>query len=219
MNGAGSRSARRVRLLLIIGMLTVLALGSFWVREVMRRGINDGFPETARQDPDYYIEKFMFIKMSRIGNVRYDIAGVRLTHYPLNDSYEIQQPILHGRSNPQSPMTMRAEKAIVDEGNSKIHMMSKVQVDRPESAGAERFHLNSEYLLILPDDDVMQTDQAVDMTLGQSRMTGVGMSINNATREFRLLNQAHASFVATSQVESKLESKAGPQGGRETTLR
>jgi lipopolysaccharide export system protein LptC len=203
MKGAGARSARRFRLLLIIGLMTVLALGSFWVREVMRRGINDSLPGATREDPDYFVEKFMFVKMSLAGNARYDISGGRLTHLPRSDSYEIIQPVLHNHGNPQSPMTMRAEKAIVDDGNSKVHMRDKVQVDRPQSAEVERFHMESDYLLILPDDDLMQTDRPVEITLGRSRITGVGMSLDNAKREFRMLNQTHGIYVATSQTEQR----------------
>jgi lipopolysaccharide export system protein LptC len=184
---------------LVVTLLSVLALGSFWVLEVMRRSINDALPAIAKEEPDYYVEKFVYVKMSSLGHARYNIAGTRLTHFPKNDSYEIQQPILDSRSNPQSPMTLSAERAIVDHGASNIHMIKNVRLDRPASAKAERFQLNSDYLLILPDDDVMQTDKAVEMTLGRSSLTGIGMSINNATREFQVLKQAHVTYQAASQ--------------------
>ncbi|CAN5251110.1 LPS export ABC transporter periplasmic protein LptC [soil metagenome] len=209
MNGARARAALRVRLILIIGTLIALALGSFWVQEVMRRGINDSLPDKARVEPDYYVEQFRFVKMSIAGAPRYDIAGTRLLHFPQSDTYEIQKPVLHSRSNPESPMTMRAEKAIVDDSHGKIHMHDKVQLDRPQTPEAERFQMNSEYLLILPDDDLLQTDRPVEISLGLSTMNGVGMSVNNATREFRLLNQAHANYVSV-QAEPALAPAASP---------
>jgi lipopolysaccharide export system protein LptC len=217
MNGSHARAETRVRMLLIVGLLTALALGSFWAREIMRRGINESLPEKARDEPDYFVEKFVFVKMSPTGNVRYDISGTRLTHLPRSDSYEIEKPVLRSRSNPQSPLTMRAEKATVDDGNSRVLMQGGVQVERPKSAEAEHFLLNTERLLILPDDDRMQTDLAVDLALGQSNMTGIGMSLDNSIREFRLLKQSHVSYVMVSGTEPP--SRTPSQAQRQTTVR
>ncbi len=198
MNRGRSRSGR-LRLVVIITLFSILALGSFWIYEIMRRSMGDSQPSQPRAEPDYYVEKFMFVRMSKTGLTRYDITGAKLTHYPMNDSYEIQQPILNSYSNPQSPMKMHAERALIDHTNNKIHMVQDVQLDRPASAAAQHFHLDTEYLLMLPDDDVMQTDKEVTLTLGPSRLSGAGMLINNATREFHLLHEVRGIFPAAAQ--------------------
>ena len=194
-----AKSESRLRMLLVIALLSALALGSFWVLEVMRRSVIETLPAVVREEPDYYVEKFLFVKMSAAGLARYNIAGARLTHFPRNDSYEIHQPILNSRNNPQSPLILSAERALVDHGATNIHMLDNVQLERPASATAERFQLSSQYLLILPDDDVIRTDKAVEMTLGQSSLTATGMSINNSTREFQLLKQAHVTYQPAPQ--------------------
>ena len=183
---------------MIIGLFATLALGSFWVREIMRRGAAEMPPATARAEPDYYVEKFVFARMSKTGQPRYNITGDRMKHYPQNDSYEIHLPIVNTHSNPQSTITMRAERAVIDHAQTKIHLYRDVQIDRPATANAERFHLNTEYLMVVPDDDLMQTDKEVQLTLGQTRLAGVGMLINNATREFHLSHQVHGIYPPAS---------------------
>lgn len=186
--------SNRVRLGVILALLAALALGSFWMLEVLRRNSNEIFSETPKDEPDYIIEKFNFVRMSKTGHARYNISGAKLVHYPENDSFEIQQPVMNNLDKDQSPMTMRAERAIVDHAGDKIHMYRNVQMDRPAVGTSDHFRLVSDYLLILPNVDVMQTDKPVDITYGSIRLSGTGMFANNATREFRLSSNVRGTY-------------------------
>lgn len=187
-------AANRFRLLAMIALVTALALASFWVREVMRRGMDDSLQALPRSEPDYYVEKFNFIKISKTGQAQYSIAGVRLTHNPADDSYEIQKPVVNSLSKERPPMTMHAERAIVDGDSSKVHMYKNVHIDRQPSGDSEHLHIASEYLLLLPDDDVMSTPKPVHILLGSSILTGTGMLANNATRQLDISSNAHVTY-------------------------
>ena len=193
---SNGRPADRLRLGVIIALLAAFALGSFWVLEVLRRNSDDVMVGKPSNEPDYTVEKFNFVRMSTKGQARYDISGVKLTHYPLSDTFEIQHPFLNNLGQDKSSFTVRSERAIVDNINSKIHMYHNVQMNRPASDQHDHFHLQSEYLLTLPDDDIVRTDKLVDIKLGQSTLRGTGMFVNNATRELRLFNNVHVAFPA-----------------------
>jgi lipopolysaccharide export system protein LptC len=49
-------------------------------------------------------------------------------------------------------------------------------------------------MLVLPDDDVVQTNKPVEIALGTSVLTGTGMYVNNATREFKLMHKVRGVF-------------------------
>jgi lipopolysaccharide export system protein LptC len=192
-----ARAARRFRLAMVMALMISLALGSFWMLEVVRRESGDFIPNVARTEPDFYVEKFSYVKMSKNGEARYHISGDRLTHNPQDDSYDIQQPVINNKNNSnESPMTVRAERARVDSDNSKVHLFDNVQLDRPASPKSDHLHVKSEYMLVLPDEDVVQTDKRVDIILGQSKLTGTGMFADNATREFRLSSNVHGTYQA-----------------------
>jgi lipopolysaccharide export system protein LptC len=188
------RASDRFRLLVLIALATALALGSFWLFDVMRRSIDDTLPAVVRSEPDYTVEKFSLVRLSKTGQARYNIAGTKLTHYPQTDSYEIELPLLKNFGAERPPLMLRAKRAVADPGNNKIQLYDDVQMERPASPVSQHFHLTSDYLLVLPDDDVMQTDKAVDITLGTTHLTGVGMFANEATREFRLAGQVRGQF-------------------------
>jgi lipopolysaccharide export system protein LptC len=192
-----ARAVRRFRLVMVMALMIALALGSFWILEVMRRSSSDYVPNVARSEPDFYVEKFSYVKMSRTGAARYHISGARLTHNPLDDSYDIELPVINNKSGSNgSPTTVRAERARVDSDNSKVHLYDNVQLERPASPNSERLQVKSEYMLVLPDDDVVQTDKPVEINLGQSKLNGTGMFANNATRELRLSSNVHGTYQA-----------------------
>jgi lipopolysaccharide export system protein LptC len=192
-----ARTVRRFRLVMIMALMITLALGSFWILEVMRRSSSDYVPNLARSEPDFYVEKFSYVKMSRTGAARYHISGERLTHNPLDDSYDIQLPVLNNQSDSNGPpMTVRADRGRVDSDNSKVHLYDNVQMDRPASPNSESLQVKSEYMLVLPDEDVVQSDKPVQITLGQSKLNGTGMFANNATRELRLSSNVHGTYQA-----------------------
>lgn len=186
----------RLRLFLILLVLAVGAFGSFWWLEVLHRGREEAGAELHKGEADYTVEKFNLVRMSKDGRARYSISGAKLTHFPDNDSFEIDRPVLYQVGADRVPMTMRSDTAIVEHATNRIHMQHHVQVERPETQDRARFHLASDYLLLLPDDDIARTDKRVDITYGQSHLSGIGMVANNATREFHLLHQAHGTFVS-----------------------
>jgi lipopolysaccharide export system protein LptC len=194
-----ARSTMRFRLMAILTPTIALALGSFWLLEVMRRTAGDFLPSPQRSEPDFYVEKFNYVKISKTGSAQYHISGTRLTHNPEDDSYDITLPVINNLGNVQAPMTIRSERAQVNSDNSQVHLYDNVHMDRPASPTNEPMHAKTEYLLVLPDDDVMRTDKPVELTLGRSKLTGTGMMANNATRELRLTSNVHGTYQASAR--------------------
>jgi lipopolysaccharide export system protein LptC len=186
----------RMRFLLIVVPLVMLALGSFWLYEVMRRAATDTPPDPNRSGPDFFVENFSFIKMSTSGTAQYHVAGTKLTHNPQDDSYDVALPVVSNFGNPQTPMTMRAERGRISNDNSQVDLYDNVRVDRPASPTTQAMRVRSDYLRVLPDDDVVKTDRPVEIIVGQSKLTGTGMWANNATRELNLTSNVHGTYQA-----------------------
>lgn len=180
------RTAHRWRLTATMLLLTFLAFGTFWLVEELNRSGEQIQADLRLNEPDYIIERFSFVRMTDKGQPSYIISGDKLTHRPIDDSSEIDQPIVRSLAGDQPPMNMRAERARVDEGNSRVKLMDKVLIERLPSGRNERMQLRTEALTIFPDEDRMETDQPVQMNLGGATARGSGMQANNATRQVHL---------------------------------
>ena len=65
-----ARSINRFRLAVIIVLTAAIALASVWIVEVMRRTAEDDQANRPAGEPDFYVEKFNFVKTSPTGQVR-----------------------------------------------------------------------------------------------------------------------------------------------------
>lgn len=191
------RRSHPLRLVLILAPLIALALGSFWLFEVVRRASEDAFPAPQRKEPDFYVENFDFVKVVKAsGKVQYHIAGEKLVHHPVDDSYSVVAPVVSKLDEGQPPLKVRSERAVINSDYSEVHMYDNVHINRPKSPQNEAMQLITDYLLVLPDEDAMKTPNPVEITYGASKLTGTGMYTNNATREFHLMNNVHGTYQA-----------------------
>lgn len=188
------QSSSRFRLVAVLAPLIAIALASFWVLEVMRRGGGESSAPVARSEPDFYVEKFNYVKMSAKGEAQYHVSGSRLTHNPTDDSYDVADPVVRSVRSAGEPMTITAQRAWVNSDSSEIHLFNDVHIDRPPTPERKGLQLHSQHLIVLPDDDVMRTDKPVRIIQGTSTLTGTGMFANNATRMFELHDDVHGTY-------------------------
>ena len=188
------KDRRRFGPLPLLLLAVVLALGSFWLLEIMRKSGKDSGPAAARTAPDYYVENFNFVRLSPTGEAQYNISGKRMVHSPADDTHTVEMPVLNSLSRERPPMTARADRALIEPDGSRVHMHDQVRIDRPKTPTSTLFHMESDYLLVLPNEDIMRTDKPVRMTLGESQLNGTGMVANNATGQVQLASRVQATL-------------------------
>ncbi|TWI60808.1 lipopolysaccharide export system protein LptC [Pseudoduganella lurida] len=180
------RVAHRYRL--SIGMVLALfaALGSFWLVELLNRSGDEMQAGIKIDEPDYIVEGFSFVRMTKTGQPSYIISGDRLTHHPADDSSDIDKPVVRSLGAERAPMDIHAEKARVDQDNTRVTLTEKVRIHRAAQAGSQEMRLNSEALTVFPDEDRIETDQPVQVQVGDATATGTGLRANNATGQINL---------------------------------
>ncbi|KAF1047116.1 MAG: Lipopolysaccharide export system protein LptC [Herbaspirillum frisingense] len=196
-NRSGERAAERIRLGVIVVVLIALALGTFWVLQALRASGDQQVSDRPRTKPDYYLENFSYVKLGPTGLPRYDVSGTKMVHFPADDSFEITKPVVHSLDKAKPPMELYSDTARVTDDQTKIHMYGNANAIRGAANGRDPMHLVSEYLLLLPDDEIVKTDKPVAMTMGTTRLNGVGMLANNATQVVQLFGNVRGHYEPT----------------------
>ena len=194
---SGERAAERIRLVVIVVLLIGAALGSFWVLQALRASGDQHAAQRPRGKPDYYLENFSYVKLGPTGLPRYDVSGTKMLHFPLDDSFEITKPVVHSLDKAKPPMELYSDTARVTDDQTQIHMYGNANAIRGATNGRAPMHLVSEYLLLLPDDEIVKTDKPVAMTMGTTRLNGVGMLANNATQVVQLFGNVRGYYEPT----------------------
>lgn len=201
-------TADRIRVWLGVALLGLVMLGSFWIYEVMRRQSEDEAANAKnRSEPDYYVENFNFVRLSQSKQTNYRVTGEKLIHYPREDEFEIVQPRIVGIDQEKTPMTIRAERAIVkqkvqEKSQSKpedqIHMQGNVLVERSKSDQGGHLTMATNSLILFPDSERMRTSDQITMTTARANITANGMEADNSTQKIRLLNKVQISIAPPS---------------------
>lgn len=190
---------RRYPALLLLIVITTIAAISFWALEMTRRSGSDTKDQAQRTQPDYYVENFDYIKIGADGNANIRIRGAKLIHHPKDDSSTVLKPLVVSYSDLHPPMTLRSDRLIVNSDRSQLHFHDNVKMEKPEIRGNETLIVESDYLLAMPNRDLVTTTQKATLTLGHSTLSGVGMIADNARQILSFQSQVQGSFTSTSK--------------------
>jgi len=179
------RTAHRWRLLALMLTAVFCAFGSFWLVQVMQ-GDDRGPGGGASDAPDYIVENFSWVRMSETGQPRYVISGERLTHRPADNTSLVDKPVVQSLSAEHPPMTMTAERALVNQNQNQIDLTGSVDIQRPGNARTQPLRIRTDALTVLTDEEIAKTRLPVHMTLGGATSDAVGMVANNATQQIEL---------------------------------
>lgn len=180
------RTAHRWQLTLIMMIGIFVALGSFWLVQVVNQSGDEEQADRFRNEPDYIIDRFSMVRMNKTGQPAYIVSGDKLTHHPTDDSSDVLKPLVHSLSSERAPVNIIADTAHIDLGNTRVKLNGNVNVVRPATAQAQGMHMTTTTLTVFPDEERMETEAPVDLHLGGSTAKGSGMHFNNATRQVQL---------------------------------
>ena len=195
MSDSTSEIRRRLPALLLLITGTMLAAGSFWLLEVTRRNDTSDAQQQKRTEPDYFAEDFRYTKVAPNGQAEYVVEGKKLVHTPADDISHVDQPVVYSYAKDKPPMTLRSDTARINGDHSEVHLHGKVHLDRPQARGNETMTVDSDYMLVLTNKDIVKTDKPVHITLGKSTLDGVGMVADNRQQQVSLLSRVNGTYI------------------------
>jgi lipopolysaccharide export system protein LptC len=183
------RTAHIWPLLMTILVGAFVAFGSYWLVHLME-GEAEIDVDRFKNEPDYIVEKFSFVRMTPEGKPRYLFSGAKLTHRPADDVSDVDAPRLQSLNPQAPPTTVVAKRARIYQAQNKVDLAGQVVVDRPDAPGQKPLHMQTEALTVYPDDERMETALPVKALVGTTTVTGTGMQADNATSQLHIASRA-----------------------------
>lgn len=187
-------------------MLAMLAALTFWLdRATRNEGGDDG---KNRHDPDFVVQDYTFRKLDAQGKLRFVQEGRKMTHYPDDDTTEIEQLLLTSYASVR-PVHVRAQTAVVTKDGQSVTLKDNVYGWSEAGGGSPETNFTTSRLVAYPDQDIAQTDAPVTIVQGRSRITGVGMDVDNKQNMLTLRSQVRGSIAPR---------KGGPNGAGDAVV-
>lgn len=177
-----------------VALLAILAAITLWIDRRVQAPPppRDG---STRHDPDFVIDNFSAQRMNPDGSVRYAIKGRQMQHFPDDKSTKVQTPRFVHFDPKTAPVHVQAQEAFISADGEAVDFVGAVNIVRDPYDGKPAMSLDTEFLHLLPDQDLATTDKPLTMIQGENRVTGVGMRFDNRARVLEILSHVKVTYA------------------------
>jgi len=176
-------------------LLTLLAALTFWLDRVVQPSAG-AQTDTVKHDPDYIVDGLNALRMDSRGRVKHTLLARKMTHYPDDDLTLLLEPKLVTYSEGQPPVTITSRHARVSGNGENVYFEEQVRVVRAPDAKQSELILDTNYLHVIPDDNIAKTDQAVTIRNDGALVTASGLELNSETRVLNLQGRVRSTFAS-----------------------
>lgn len=159
--------------IVIAAVLLALAGGSLWLAQDTK--IKEPEYRAVEHTPDYYLEGVDAIQMNPDGSPSQRLLADRMTHYPDDDSTEVNIPNLTIYDKTKPPWRIRSKTGWLSGDGEVLLLQGEVKIDRSAARGVRPIHITTRDLRVQPRDNYLETDAPVESRSEKNRINAIGM--------------------------------------------
>jgi lipopolysaccharide export system protein LptC len=177
----------------LLPLLALLAL-AYWLNQQAQ-------PEAPRKvslgghDPDAIMENFSATKMNDLGLPGFVMSAKKMMHYPDDDSTILEDPHISMLSADHPALHATAKRGKISSKGDEIFLYDDVKVSREASARQDLLTLQTDYLHIVPDKSLTDTNLAVTVADAHSTVQAIGLQMDSQKRILKLLSRVRSEYV------------------------
>jgi lipopolysaccharide export system protein LptC len=166
-------------------LLAFIAALTFWIDQVVQPPVRSG-SSTLKHDPDYIVDGLTAVRMDKDGRIKHTLNAQKMTHFPDDDMTMLVQPKFVTYGEGRAPVTVTSREAHMSGNGDNVYFERDVRVVRAPAGGQSEMVLETEYLHVIPDDNVAKTDRAVTIRNATAVVSASGLELNSETRVLKL---------------------------------
>lgn len=168
--------------------LLLLLAATYWLN-LQVQSPDSAAGNSLRHDPDYMVDNFTATTLDAQGKIRFVMSAKKMLHYPDDDTTHLEAPRLASLSSEKPPLRMSALNGEISHKGDEIFLRNEVVIVRPAHLNRSELTFTSNYLHVLPNSGMVNTDQPVTMVDASTRLNAVGMELDNNAHTIKFLSQ------------------------------
>jgi lipopolysaccharide export system protein LptC len=147
---------------------------------------------SARHDPDIYVDGFRSMTLDAQGRPIQMISGKRALHFGDDQTTEFTEPVLAQTEPGRPAFRVTAARGKLTGDRKEVFFMGNVRAVRdagptaPGQSPAGPVTVTTEYLHVIPDTEVANTDKAVTIEEPRGIIQSVGLDLDNKAKTLKL---------------------------------
>jgi lipopolysaccharide export system protein LptC len=168
-----------------------LVLLTFWLDQVTRP-LEPANGDDLYLNPDYIVEDLSGIRMEHERTAQRKFSAKKLFHY-LNEEVTQMEQVSFINTEPNKPLIrMYADRAEVKSKGKHIYLTGNVTAVRGADDEKGKITLVTNFLHLIPDDNLVKTDQSVTISRFNTTINAIGLELNNHDGMIQLLSKVRA---------------------------
>ncbi len=182
-----SRVWERTAIYIPVLLMGLLALGTYWLVRNTPASLVAESRKTVSGEPDYYMRKFGIKTFDEAGQLKSDVTGTEVRHYPDTDTLEIDQALIRSYTLDGRLTTSTGDRALSNGDGSEVQLIGNARVVREASrdaAGQEvpRLEFRGEFLHVYVNEERVKSHLPVVINRGSDEFEGDTFAYNNLDR-------------------------------------
>lgn len=173
--------------------LLLLLAATYWLNKQVQP-LSSAPSSNLRHDPDYIINNFTATSLDNQGKIRFTISAQKMWHYPDDDSTHVEAPQLVSMFADRPPMRTSALRGTISSKGDEVFLYEDVLIVSPAYGTHSTRTFSTDYLHVVPDEDMADTDHLITMADARTTMQAVGMELNNRARTVKLLSRVKSTY-------------------------
>jgi lipopolysaccharide export system protein LptC len=174
-------------------LVAALAALTFWLDRIVQPPSGPG-PQAARDEPDYIVDGLSAVRMDREGRVKHTLRARKMTHYPEDDLTLLEAPNFVTYGEGQAPVTVTSKQARMSGNGENVYFENNVRVVRAPDGKRSELVLETSYLHVIPEANIVQTDKPVTIREARGVVAASGLELNSETRVLKLEGRVKGTF-------------------------
>lgn len=174
----------RVSIYLPIGMMGLMALGTYWLVENSPKAEKPVVQRPVRHEPDYFMKDFSVTTFVESGRLKSEVFGAAARHFPDTDMLEIDLIRIRSFDDQGRLTTATANRALTNDDASVVELFGNallVREAQPDPSGnmLPRIEFRGEYLHANTDTERVKSNKPVQLRRGNDVFVGDTMDFDN----------------------------------------
>lgn len=183
--------------LVLLGLLAAL---TFWLERVAQPPTG-AQSRTVRHDPDYIVDGLFATRMDQEGRVKHTLRAAKMTHFPDDDVTLLTEPRLISYGEGRPPVTVTAREAHMSGDGENVYFERDVRVVRAPHGNQSALVLDTQYLHVLPEENIAKTDRPVVIHNANTVINASGLELNSETRILELHGRVSGKFEPSNNTQ------------------
>lgn len=143
---------------------------------------------------DYYVTDARLLQTDELGRPEYRITASRMTHFPEQDLWLLQEPTMQLFTEAGEPWHGKAERGRVWAGGDEAELQGQVQLWRQASEVNRPITIDTSQVYLRPPENYAETAAPVAVQQEQNHLTGVGAQVYLDEERYVLLSNVKGHY-------------------------